>query len=77
MQDAVVYHISTRSSMDFFFNVEMYTYSHTRVCICIYDSVYIYTRTYVCMFCCTIFTYAVDQNPYGEAQILVVVQVVT
>lgn len=33
-----------------------------------------HTLTHTCMFCYNVFTYAVDQNPYGEAQVLLVLQ---
>lgn len=45
----------------------------THTCIYIYIKVYIYTH--ICMFCYDIFTYAVDQSQYGEAQVLIILQV--
>lgn len=33
-----------------------------------------HTHPNKCVFCYNVFTYAVDQNPYGEAQVLMVLQ---
>lgn len=46
------------------------------MCVCarVYLPLYTCPHTHICMFCYNVFTYAVDQNPYGEAQVLMVLQ---
>lgn len=41
---------------------------------CVYTSMHTHTHTHKCMFCSDVLTYAVDQNPYGEVQVLMVLQ---